>query len=186
MAVAIFAAGLFFLVFPEKFPDTGLERIVNSTATPDEPHMGLPVRLKIMSISVDAPVEPVGLTSQGAMDVPKTFGGLGWFNLGPRPGDVGTSVIDGHFGLLKNGTGSVFDNLDKLRPGDEVIIEDEKGASVSFIVREIRTFDPQADAADVFGTNSGPSHLNLITCEGVWNKTTQTYSQRLVVFTDKK
>ncbi len=175
VTAVIFSAGCAYLIFPKGFP-----------AIPDQSYAGLPVRLKIPAIAVNAPVEQVGLTLQGEMDVPKTTGNVGWFNLGQRPGDIGTAVIDGHFGLLKNGVGSVFDNLATLHSGDEVIIEDEKGASVSFIVREIRSFDPKADATDVFGTNSGPSHLNLITCEGVWNKTTQRYPQRLVVFADKK
>ena len=29
------------------------------------------------------------------------------------------------------------------------------------------------------------AHLNLITCEGIWNKVNDTYPQRLVIFTDE-
>src|SRR3989344_2613905 len=32
----------------------------------------------------------------------------------------------------------------------------------------------------------GAAHLNLITCEGAWDKVSRTYSQRLVVFTDRE
>lgn len=145
-----------------------------------------PARLKIPGINVDAVVESVGLTSGGAMDMPKNPDEVAWFNLGTRPGENGSAVIDGHYGTWKNGQGSVFDNLYKLRPGDKVYIEDDGGATATFVVRESRSYDPNAEAVDVFSSSDGKSHLNLITCEGTWNKNSKSYSQRLVVFTDKE
>ena len=53
------------------------------------------------------------------------------------------------------------------------------------MVREIRTYDATADATDVFISNDGKAHLNIITCDGAWNKNMNQYSQRLVIFTDK-
>ncbi|MDO8558807.1 MAG: class F sortase [bacterium] len=84
------------------------------------------------------------------------------------------------------GEGSVFDNLNKLRKGDVLYIEDDKGVIVSFVVRESRNYDPNADASDIFNLNDGKPHLNLITCEGVWDEASKSYSKRLVVFTDKE
>ncbi len=146
---------------------------------------GLPARLKIPSINVDAPVEYVGLTPDGAMDVPKERTDVAWFNLGPRPGERGNAVIAGHYGW-KNRKASIFDNLYKLRKGDKLQIENDKGEAISFVVRESRRYDPNADASAVFRSNDGGVHLNLITCEGVWDKIYKTYSKRLVVFTDKE
>ena len=147
---------------------------------------GLPVRLKIPEISMDAPLGPVGITSDGAMDKPKGPDDVVWYELGPRPGENGSAVIAGHYGTWKNGKGSVFDNLHKLRPGDKLYVEDDKGAIISFVVRESRRYDPNTDASDVFSSNDGKAHLNLITCEGVWNKVSKSYPKRLVVFTDKE
>jgi len=145
---------------------------------------GLPVRLKIPSIHVDVSVEYVGLTSDGAMDVPKERANVAWFTPGARPGESGSAVVAGHYGW-KNGEGSAFDNLYKLRKGDKIYIEDNKGDIISFVVRESRRYDPKADASDVFDSSDGKSHLNLITCEGKWDTVSKTYSQRLVLFTDK-
>ncbi|MDO8593243.1 MAG: class F sortase [bacterium] len=145
-----------------------------------------PIRLKIPKINVDAAVEYVGLTSQGAMDVPKGPSDVAWFKLGAHPGDNGSAVIAGHYGRWKNGKGSVFDNLNKLRQGDKLYIEDEKGIIISFVVRESRRYDPKADASDVFNSNDGGSHLNLIACDGVWDKAAKSYSKRLIVFADKE
>lgn len=146
---------------------------------------GLPVRLKIPKINIDAVLEHVGLTPSGAMDMPKGYDNAAWFNLGPRPGKNGSAVIDGHYGRI-NGKASVFDNLYKLRIGDKIFVEDEKGATTVFVVRESRTYVPNADASDVFISNDGNAHLNLITCEGSWDKVSKSYSKRLVVFADKK
>jgi LPXTG-site transpeptidase (sortase) family protein len=80
----------------------------------------------------------------------------------------------------------VFNNLSRLQQGDKIYFVDEKGATVTFVVREIRTYDPAADASGVFGSNDGKAHLNLITCDGVWNDSSKQYSKRLVVFADKE
>lgn len=145
----------------------------------------LPIRLKIPSINVNAPIKSVGLTSNGAMDVPKGPAEVAWYNLGPRPGRMGSAVIDGHSGY-KNNKPAVFDNLYKLQKGDKIYVEDEKGVATIFVVREIRKYNPNADATDVFYSNDGKAHLNLITCTGFWNKIWKSHSDRLVVFTDKE
>lgn len=151
-----------------------------------KPTSGLSLHLKIPNINVDADVESVGLTSQGTMGVPKGQTNAGWYNLGPRPGEIGTSVIDGHYGWWRNGKTGVFNNLYKLHKGDKLYIEDGKGEITTFVVRESRSYDPKADASDVFASSDGKAHLNLITCEGVWNKISKSYNKRLVVFTDKE
>ncbi|MFA5946599.1 MAG: class F sortase [Patescibacteria group bacterium] len=142
-------------------------------------------RIIIPSIGVNAAIEKVALTPQGAMDVPKNPLNAAWYELGPRPGEIGSAVIDGHVNWF-NESSAVFKRLYKVKPGQEVIIEDATGAKVIFIVREVKKFDPATDAASVFTSSDSQAHLNLITCGGVWNKITKQYSERLVVFTDKK
>ncbi len=115
---------------------------------------------------MDAAVELVGLTPSGDMDTPKGLGNVAWFNLGSRPGESGSAVITGHSGIWENGEETVFNNLHTLRKDDTFSIEDEKGVISTFIVRESRKYDPEADASDVFISNDGKSHLNLITCIG--------------------
>jgi LPXTG-site transpeptidase (sortase) family protein len=146
---------------------------------------GIPAHFKIPSINIDATVEYVGLTPDGAMDVPKGPSNVAWFDLGTRPGEKGSSVIAGHSGY-KNNIPAVFDNLHKLKKGDKIYVEDEMGATTTFVVREIQNYDLDADAKEVFSSSDGASHLNLITCGGVWNATKKTHSKRIVVFTDKE
>lgn len=144
------------------------------------------IRLKIPKIKIDAAVEYVGMTPEGAMDVPKFPEDVAWFELGPRPGEIGSAVIAGHFGRWKSGEGSVFDDLNQLKPGDRLSFEDGKGSVTGFVVRELRTLGKNDEASSVFDSGDGKAHLNLITCEGVYNKASKSYPERLVVFTDRE
>ncbi len=143
---------------------------------------GFPVRLVIPAINVNAAIEYVGVTPQGAMAVPACPTDTAWFDLGPRPGEKGSAVIAGHEGW-KDGIWAVFDDLNKLRPGDKIYVEDQGGVTVTFVVNGSRIYDQNGDASDIFNSNDGMAHLNLITCEGTWNADKKSYSNRLVVFT---
>lgn len=153
-----------------------------TTTTAD---VGLPLRLKIPKIKVDAAVDHIGLTPDGAMGVPTIPRNVAWFDLGPRPGEVGSAAIAGHVNWY-NGAKAVFVNLSKLKKGDKIIITDDRGVTTTFVVRRLRTYNYNEDAPDVFSSEDGKAHLNLITCIGVWNKKLKSYSKRLVVFADKE
>lgn len=146
----------------------------------------IPIRLKIPRIKVNAIIESVGLTADGSVGIPKKPANVAWYNLSPRPGESGSSVITGHYGRWKNGQGSVFDHLNLLKRGDKIYTVNGKGEEVTFIVRDIKKYDPKAQAFDVFSANDDKAHLNLITCQGAWNKTSKSFPDRLVIFADKK
>lgn len=163
--------------------DSKLIESIQASLNAKKTDVALPVHIVIPSISVDAAIVNVGVTPQGNMDVPKSPADVAWYSLGPRPGEIGSAVLSGHYGW-KDGVPAVFDKLYKLKKGDKVYIKDEKGATTTFVVRESRTYGENEDASNVFGFGSG-AQLNLITCRGVWNKDIKSYSERLVVFTDK-
>ncbi len=166
------------------YPANGLESQAEQTQTHitiQKISQGLPVRLKVPSINVDAAIQYVGLTSKRAMEVPNNSVDVGWFDLGVRPGERGSAVIDGHFDG-ENGDSGVFTNLYKLKKGDKLFIEDDKGVTISFVVRQSRIYAP-GYADEVFSLNDS-AHLNLITCDGVWDGVKKSYSKRLVVFAD--
>jgi len=160
------------LLFQNSFP---LPESVNKTSS------GLPVRLSIPAINVHANIQHLGITPQGEMEVPDNAVDVGWFESGSRPGEKGSAVIAGHLDG-KNGESGVFTHLHKLKEGDKLYIEDDKGTSTTFIVRESRMYDP-GYADDVFTKNDN-AHLNLVTCDGFWDANSKSYSKRLVVFTD--
>lgn len=174
LAVAIF--GLLFTWYTYQVSkDTAIEYKQES--------ISLPIQIIIPSIKVDATIEQVGQTPDGSMDVPILSSNVGWYKFGPRPKDLGSSVIDGHV-VDPNGERGVFYNLRDLKKGDEIIILDNRKTRVIFSVRELRIYDKKSDTRNVFYSDDGKAHLNLITCEGFWDETVSGYTQRLVVFTD--
>lgn len=146
---------------------------------------GLPTRITIPRIRVDAQIVSVGLTPSGDMEVPKNPTDVAWFNLGSHPGEIGSAVLAGHYGW-KDGIPAVFDDLHTLSAGDKIRIEDDKGTLTTFVVRELRTYGEHDDASEVFAADNGEAHLNLVTCSGIWNKGKKSYSSRLVVFADRR
>lgn len=159
--------------------------VVATTINKQVASFSLPIRLIIPIINVDAVIKYNGLTSDGAMDIDKNPTTVAWYRLGPRPGETGSAVIAGHYGWTGNEP-AVFNDIHTLIKGDELSIINEKGISISFIVQMVKKYSPEAEASSVFKSIDGKSHLNLITCGGTWVNSKNTYSDRIVVFADKK
>jgi sortase A len=143
---------------------------------------GLPVRLKIPSIEVDAMVESVGITPEGAMGIPEDADNVAWYNLGSRPGEQGSAVIDGHFDK-EDQSPAVFAKLDQLMPGDVLYLENDQNETLSFVVKESRMYDVRDSTEEIFNNNEG-IFLNLITCAGTWDTHNNDYNQRRVIFAE--
>jgi hypothetical protein len=167
---------------------------VTSTAVPKRSRnaKATPSRLFIPAIDINAPVEEVGIVSHGKwagdlatpMVTPKQsqWTNVGWYAAGPRPGERGSAVIDGHLDD-QNGLPAVFWNLHKLHAGDEVQVVMSNGKKLTFRVTRIASYPPQAaPLQDIFG-NSGGIYLNLITCAGDWIPSQGQTTLRLVVYT---
>ncbi|MDO8573715.1 MAG: class F sortase [Candidatus Daviesbacteria bacterium] len=180
VAFAVFSLLLLFH-FTQSTREKSAPQSVAQTEVVAKISVGSPVRLTIPAINVNAGIQYVGVNPKGEMEVPSNTVDVGWFKLGALPGEKGSAVIAGHING-KNGEEGVFYNLYKLKEGDKLHIEDDKGISTTFIVRESRTYNP-GYAEDVFSSND-KARLNLITCDGVWDGVKKSYTKRLVVFAD--
>jgi sortase A len=145
----------------------------------------LPMILKIPEININAKIESLGLAKDGSVAVPVGPSDVAWFDLSVRPGVPGSAVIDGHSGW-KDNVEAVFDNLYKLKKGDKIYVQNSDGVTITFIVQSLQSYDAEAKVPAIFNSTDGFSHLNLITCDGIWNPITKTHSQRLVVFSNKE
>jgi LPXTG-site transpeptidase (sortase) family protein len=141
----------------------------------------MPSRIQIPKLNVDAKIETVGLLDNGQMGVPASFETVGWYENGPKPGERGNAVFAGHVDSKKGP--AVFFYLKKLKEGDEVIVFDKKGKSLTFMVKDVKNYPTELSPVDEIFDYSYQSHLNLITCTGVYNRKTGNHSERLVVYT---
>lgn len=93
----------------------------------------------------------------------------------------GNAVIDGHVDT-KAGDPAVFAHLKDLKMNDTITISETNTSTHTFIVTSVEEFPTNTFPVNrIFGLSSG-YHLNLITCDGVWDTKTSNYSKRLVVF----
>lgn len=137
-----------------------------------------PKRLVIPAISVDALIEAQGLDSKRNLATPKDYRDVAWYSLGPRPGEPGNAVINGHVNWWTGD--AVFTHLSRLRIGDEVRVTRADGHALVFRVSSKRTVEANARIPSLFAPTTEAT-LTLITCSGTWNPLTQSDTQRLLV-----
>lgn len=155
------------------------------TVTPTPVIFATPVNIQIPKLGVTSTVEQVGLDAKKNMDVPKQDMNVGWYMYGPKPGELGNSVIAGHYDT-KTGAPAVFYRLSDLVVGDEVIVTDEKGDSYTFTVVAKNKYPTDSFPIETVFGKANERYLNLITCDGVFNSAKRLYSDRLVVRTELK
>ena len=154
------------------------------TPVPARP-IGAPVRLQIPAIGVNASIEDLGLTAQGDLATPaqSPWEDVGWYKNGPRPGEEGSAVINGHLDR-PGGYPAVFWNLRELGIGASVMVLDAHNKLLRFRVVRVASYAPaSAPLQEIFGTTGG-TYLNLITCAGTWIPAQSQTTLRLVVYTE--
>ncbi len=142
-----------------------------------------PIGLIIPAINVDAIIEPIGLTPEGALGAPAGPYNAGWFSRGVTPGDKGVAIIDGHYGW-KDHIPAIFNNLASVKKGDRIFIYSAKGDTTIFTVTKIASYGENASTSDIFVSHDTGAHLVIVTCAGVWSVAEKSYSERVVVSAD--
>ena len=143
----------------------------------------IPVRLVIPAIGINALVLPVGVRSDGDLATPTRhpWDDVGWYGLGPHPGERGSAVIDGHLDR-PGGYPAIFWRLRDIQVGTYIQVINSTGQTLHFRVSRIAYYTPdQAPLQDIFG-NLGGTYLNLITCAGDWIPDQHQTTLRLVVY----
>jgi sortase (surface protein transpeptidase) len=144
----------------------------------------VPASIEIPAMDVNTEIEKVGRLKNGQMGVPKGFDTVGWFGEGAKPGAPGNAVMAGH---VDSKTGpAVFYKLEDLDKGDEVIVKDKDGKTLTFVVTGKEKYDRKTAPVDKIFDYSYGSKLNLITCTGNFNRDEGTHEERLVVYTELK
>ncbi|GII79781.1 hypothetical protein Sru01_47630 [Sphaerisporangium rufum] len=141
-----------------------------------------PVRVRVPSIGVDAPLMPVGVTRSGEIEVPPLDRPrlAGWYRLGPAPGEMGPAVILGH---VNNRSGpAVFGRLRELGRGDRISVVRADGSTAVFTVDGAeQASKSRFPTRRVYGQVDRPA-LRLITCGGVFNPRAGSYTDNIIVY----
>jgi sortase (surface protein transpeptidase) len=139
-----------------------------------------PTSLKINSIGIETDLTIVGRNSDGTLTVPKEFDTAGWYELSPTPGELGPAIITGHVDSYKGP--AVFWRLGQVQVGSSIEVIREDGTVVTFIVEQVKQFDQNNFPTEEVYGNIDHVGLRLITCGGIYSRTTQSYSHNTVVY----
>ncbi len=140
-----------------------------------------PVTLTIPRISATSSLLPLGLNTDGTVEVPPAATPMqaGWYRFGPAPGDPGRAVILGHVdGAHSPG---VFYRLRQLRPGDDIVISRRDSRNAHFRVQRVDEVPKDRfPTENVYGWSPHPE-LRLISCGGTFDRAAHSYRDNIIV-----
>lgn len=140
--------------------------------------MVYPIRLAAAAINLDTQVKPLGWrqvsNENGETSIWQMVDqAVGWHLNSAVPGQVGNAVMSGH----NNIGGSVFRNLHRLQPGDELTVWTNEGATVAYIVDEVKIVKEKYASAAQRAANAQAiaattdERLTLISCWPAYSDT---------------
>ena len=181
-------------------PDTGgpgtESRPKEPATTPVDPGPAVPVRpatplaqtprdpsprsLTVAGTTINMPIVEVGVSPDGAMEIPEPFDEAGWYRFGPAPGAAaGTAVVAADVDTTSDS--APFSQLKSLAPGTLVTVQREGAPALTFRVTRVELMAKDAfDGASVF-RRGGPPELKLVTCGGRWLDEQQDYGDNVIV-----
>jgi hypothetical protein len=122
-------------------------------------------------VSVDIPAIGVLATRAGE---------AAWYKYSATPGEIGTSVIEGHVDSYQGP--AVFFRLGALIPGDRVDVTLADGITAVFRVTGVREYTKSRFPSKTIYGAAGYAALHLITCGGAFDYSTGHYLSSTVVF----
>lgn len=156
----------------------------SSSPSPSQRHparSSRPVRVRIPTIQVDAPVTGLGMTASGTLRAPDAQHRnlAGWFRDGVPPGARGTAILDGHVDTAAGP--AVFYDLGTLHRGEHVEVAGEDGRTAVFTVDAVEVYaNDHFPNAKVYGP-SRRAELRVITCGGGYDSA-DGYQGNVVVY----
>ncbi|WP_410562520.1 class F sortase [Amycolatopsis sp. cmx-4-61] len=167
---------------PASADPPGTASIARTTApTADGLPAAKPASLTIPAIGVRAgAIKDLGLTPDGALEVPGDATTVGWFTGAPSPGETGPAVLAAHVDY-KHVPGA-FSRLKDLRPGAQAMVGRADGRIAVFTVYRVDRYAKAAFPTDeVYGDTPDPE-LRLITCGGAFDRASGNYLDNVVAY----
>jgi hypothetical protein len=142
-----------------------------------------PVSLAIPAIGVQSKLLHLGRNKDGSMQVPNlstSADKAAWYKYSVTPGQLGTSVIEGH--VDSDHGPAVFFRLGALKPGDRIDVTLANGITAVFHVTGVREYIKAKYPASIIYEASDYAALRVITCGGGFDAATGHYLSSVVVY----
>jgi hypothetical protein len=142
-----------------------------------------PVSVAIPAIGVQSALLRLGLNRDGTLQVPDlstSADEAAWYKYSVTPGQLGTSVIEGHVDSLVGP--AVFYRLGALHPGDHIDVRLADGITAVFRVTGVREYTKSEFPTTMIYGPTNYASLRLVTCGGTFDFSTGHYLSSVVVF----
>ncbi len=143
-----------------------------------------PAGIEIPRLGAKAAVAAVGITPDGALDVPLDPKTVGWWKGGAKPGArQGTAILDGHINY--RGVDGVLARIGTLDPGDTVYIDGRHGSKptrLKFAITGVRSYEKTSLPYQEIFDQKSVGRLAIVTCGGPFDMHTGNYLYNIVVF----
>jgi hypothetical protein len=145
-------------------------------------HPSTPTRLSISAIGLRANIAEVGQTATGSIAPPTEDPAetVGWYGLGPTPGEPGIAVLVGH--VDTHDRAAVFHRLHELAPGKRIEVTRKDRRVATFVVDSVESFPKTAFPAERVLHHDDQARLVLVTCGGNWLGGDTGYADNVMVF----
>jgi hypothetical protein len=140
-----------------------------------------PVRIRIPSLAIDAPVSPAAIdVAHGALGIPADIHRVGWWRDGMSPAaNRGSILLAGHLDNARAGSGAFF-RLGSVTADTLIEVATTSGRTYTYRVASVRTYRKNALPTSVY-SRTGPARLVLVTCGGPFDAATGHYPDNIVV-----
>ncbi len=141
-------------------------------------------RLVIPKAKVNHRFVVKGLDDKREMEDPGGKDDVAWYNFSTAPGFGSNAVLSGHVDWY-TGQRGVFWFLRDLKEGDEAEVQYDDGMVLIYRVVRVEVYNTKdAPVAEITGPTV-KDMLTMITCDGVFQRAIQDYTQRRVVFAER-
>ncbi len=141
-----------------------------------------PAGIVVDSIGVKTWIVAIGVDANRALRVPKRADIAGWWSGGSVPGEVGPTVLVGHYDS-KTRPG-VFARLKDVEVSDLVVVSMTDGSSYTYYVTEVERLKKVAfPTKRVYGPTR-ESTLRLVTCGGDFDRSTGHYVENTIAYAE--
>ncbi|MDN5768132.1 MAG: class F sortase [Humibacillus sp.] len=159
-----------------------------STAISNRCTAGIPARLVIPALGVNATFQSIGVDTKAPADSqgrrplgnPSDRTQAGWYSAGPQPGSgTGTVLVNGH--TYHDGSAIFKDSFaSQIADGQRIDVVQVNGSTCSYQVQRVWRDVAKSDYPTIVSGQdlynfSGPERLFLATCGGPFNSAEQNY-----------
>jgi sortase (surface protein transpeptidase) len=138
----------------------------------------MPARIAFPKLGMQGPVVRVGVDRDGTMTAPTNPDTIGWFAGSSGMWTRGNLILAGHINW--SGQTRLFGFIERLVPGDEIVLLDARGASSTYRVEWNTIVGAGYSAGEIIAQGSR-EEVTLITCDGPFDTAIRAYLGRRVV-----